>query len=271
VKELKFNLQYLIKKKELYFAFIGVMIVNIIHVFLVMNQYSNWADDNYFTFYTGEYNSILYNNDITLYTIIIIAFPILLGMILSDSSWLDHKMKTDNFLYTRLHYKKNLFIRLILSMVITFIIAFIGFMFNYLSLISIFGSGNDAIIFQSLAYDLTVIPEYFLDIIRNSNPSLFIVLISCHVSLLLGLLSGLSYVLSFFTRQRLVIYFQVLLFIIVLELVLSFIGDNSFSIIKQMQPFSKFSFFHALIVYGLLLILNIGLFLFSTRKKGVKL
>ena len=177
MKEFKYNIKILLRKKELYYCIIGVLLINAIHVILVINHYSPNM-----ILKTGEYQFILYNNEVTIMSLVIIALPILTSLVLSDTSWNDKHLGYNNYLYTRLNIKKNIFSRLFLSFITTFIICFVGFILNYLTLRFIFGSGNLITNFQELPYDQVIASEFFLDSIRYYNPILFIILISLHES-----------------------------------------------------------------------------------------
>ena len=254
MKELKFNIRYLLQRKELYFAIIVIFLINLTHLILCVNEnirlYSSIEQS-----FTAEYQFILYNAQISLNVLVITVFPIALSMIFSDTSWMDRKTKTLNLLYTRIDYKKNIIVRLCLSIVITFMISFLGFLFNYLLLRLIYGSGNHITYFQSLSFYLDSLPEYFLDDLRLSNPTLFVITISCTVSLLLGLLSGLSYLGSFFVRQRVIVYFLPLIFLIVTTLLFPAIGMDRISYISMLQPFSVLSISNYMI--GIVVLLGI--------------
>ena len=168
-----------------------------------------------------------------------------------------------------MNIKKNIFSRLFLSFITTFIICFVGFILNYLTLRFIFGSGNLITNFQELPYDQVIASEFFLDSIRYYNPILFIILISLHESVIIGLLATISYSFSFFTRQKLIIYFQVTLIMIILEVVFSFIGISQFSIIKQLQPNSSFSVYQSIILYIVLSLIAITPVLLITKKGDI--
>lgn len=260
MKELRYNIRFLFNKKELYYCILGVILINAIHVFLVIYHYSPNV-----VLKTAEYQFILYNNEVTITTLIILAFPILTSLILSDSSWNDKHIGYNNYLYTRLNVKKNIWIRLFLSIVVPFVICFFGFMLNYITLYFVFGSGNDMIHFQSLPYYLVKETQFFLDNVRYVNPVLFVVLISIHEAFIFGLLSAISYAMSFFTRQKLVIYFQILLVIILIEVIFASVGIGDFSIIKQLQPFSMFNMCQSAVLYMVLLLVAIIPLCFITR------
>ena len=225
MKEFKYNIKILLRKKELYYCIIGVLLINAIHVILVINHYSPNM-----ILKTGEYQFILYNNEVTIMSLVIIALPILTSLVLSDTSWNDKHLGYNNYLYTRLNIKKNIFSRLFLSFITTFIICFVGFILNYLTLRFIFGSGNLISNFQELPYDRVIAPEFFLDSIRYHNP---------------------------------------VLFMIVLEVVFSFIGISQFSIIKQLQPNSSFSVYQSIILYIVLSLIAITPVLLITKKGDI--
>jgi hypothetical protein len=89
------------------------------------------------------------------------------------------------------------------------------------------------------------------------------------VSVIIGLLATISYSFSFFTNQKLIIYFQVTLIMIVLEVVFSFIGISQFSIIKQLQPNSSFSVYQSIILYIVLSLIAITPVLLITKKGDI--
>lgn len=268
MKEFKFNIQYLLKRKELYFSIIVILLINIIQVALCVNE--SFRLNKYIEqCYSSEYQFILYNAQITLNVLIIIVFPIALSLIFSDTSWMDYKDKTLNMLYTRLDYKKNIVVRLCLSVIITFIISFLGFLVNYFLLRLIYGSGNYLTYDQSFSFYLESTPEFFLDDLRLSNPALFVISISFTVSLLLGLLSGISYLGSFFAKQRVIIYFLPLIFLIVTELLFSRIGLSDISYISMLQPFSILSIKDYIIGIVVLLCIISVLLVTVLRKKDV--
>lgn len=268
MKELKFNLRYLLNRKELYFSIIVIFFINLIHVILCVNESLRLGmliEDSY----TSEYQFILYNAQIALNVLIIIVFPTALSLIFADSSWSDKKNKTINLLYTRLNYKKNIIVRFCLSVIVSFIISFVGFLTNYLLLRIIYGSGNNLTHFQSLAFSLENDSSWFLDDLRLSNPVVFAFAINCTVSILLGLLSGLSYLSSFFIRKRIIIYFVPLVFLIMTELLLPRIGIKGISFITMLQPFSAFTISEYVTGLAVLFCIILLLLFFSLKKRDV--
>lgn len=103
MKELKFNLRYLANRREVYFAFIAILAVCFIHATMVIYE------AKYFEFkQTGEYLFILSNSIVSLTPVILLVFPVIGTLILSDSSWLDNNRKTITLLYMRLIIRKIL-------------------------------------------------------------------------------------------------------------------------------------------------------------------
>ena len=133
----------------------------------------------------------------------------------------------------------------------------------------IFGSGNTLTYFQGPAYHLDLDSNYFLDNLRIANPAAFVFTINFTVSLLLSLLSGLSYLLSFFIKQRFVIYFISFAFLIITELMFPYIGFKNISYITMLQPFSHMTVENY--ISGIMLIIGIQiiLLLINIRKKDI--
>lgn len=270
MKELKFNIKYLFTKKEFYFAVLITFFINFVHVLLCVNE-SIRSHSLFEETYSGEYQFILYNSLVTLSALIIIVFPIIFSMIFSDLTWLENNRKTTNILHTRLNLKRNIIIRTLLSIFITFLISFLCFLFNYIILRIIYGTGNKLTYFQSTAFHLNTNNSFFLDNMRMNNPVLFTLIINTSVSLVLGLLSAFSYLTSFFVKQRVIIYFIPLIFLILTELIFPNIGIGSLSFIKLLQPFSKYGITDFIIGIGFLIIINAVLLCLKIFKKDVLL
>ncbi|MDD2644229.1 MAG: hypothetical protein PHC65_06065 [Methanobacteriaceae archaeon] len=268
MKELKFNIKYLINRKELYFVIFLTLCVNLIHVFLCINESLRL---NHFIeeLHSGEYQFILYNGIVTLNTLIILVFPVMFSMVFSDSNFLENKRKTTNILATRINFKKNIIIRMFLSIIVTFIICFFTFLINYIILRIIYGTGNRLTFFQETAFHLKYYDKWFLDNIRLYNPIIFVLLINLSVSFIYGLLSALSYLVSFFVRNRIIIYFVPLIFLIATELFLPILGFKQLSFITALQPFSEFSIISFVLCICFLLLVNTSLLFIIFQEKDV--
>ena len=187
MKELKYNLKYILNKRELYFALIIIFSISLIHVILCfmestrLGQFSNQM-------YTGEYQFILYNINTNFQSILFIVIPIVCSMILSDSSYYEDKLKLTNIFHNRLNYRKNIIVRILFCLILTFLICFICFIFNYVLLRIIFGTGNLVTFYQDVAFHSSYMPDLFLEDVRIANPFLFVVLISISTSFIYGLL-----------------------------------------------------------------------------------
>lgn len=268
MKEFIYSLKCLAAKKEFYFSIIGILLINLVHLFLVIhfNYNSNLLFE---TGYKAEYLYILYNPYVNLNMIIIIVFPIICSTILSDINFLEKKQKTNNFLYTRLSSKKLVISRFVIIIFTVFLINFLAFLLNYISFYFIYGSGNALSHFQSPAFYMISKNFLFMDSLRLSNLPLFIICITAHVSLILGLLSGLAYSISFFVKQKIIIYIFPFLILILAEFILPLFNLSSYSIVGQLQPLSTFTGVNALILYCVLLLFNIILLIFGCKKKDL--
>ena len=268
MRELRFNIKYLLIKKEFYFAIMIAFAVNFIQVLLCVCEnimVSSFIEESY----SSEYQFILYNGVIVLNVFLVIVFPVLYSMILSDSSYLDAKRKTIYMLAMRQNYKKNIIVRVVLSFLITFIISFISFLFNYFLLTIIYGSGNYISYFQEAPFNLNVYPSYFLDSVRLFNPFLFTILTSFMISIFYALISMISYVISFFVKNRIIIYFIPICFLIISEVLFSLLGFNFLSFIGVLQVFSGYGIENYFICSGVFLLLGILFLLIHFRKREI--
>lgn len=270
LKELKYNLHVLFKRKELYLSAIILFLISGIQIYLVIQRNiqltsnSNHIIENT---KTAEYLYILYNNDVLLNSLVILAFPILVSTIFSDSFWVEKYNNILVFLCPRLNYKKNVYSQMIISFLASFILAFLALLTNYLVLRFIFGSGNFGDQQASLPFILKEIPGFFLDSLRLQNPTLFTVLCITHVSILCGLISLLNYSLSFFIKNKIVLFVQSIIFIIFMEIICTIFDFGSLSIIRQMQVMSAYSFIDVLILYSILLLVSFISIQFSFHRR----
>lgn len=266
MRELKFNLKYIFYKKEFYIAIIAVLFTNLIHLFLTIKQninFGNFAE----TANTAEYQFILNNFEINFLLFLVFIIPIFCSMILSDSSWYEEKNKITNILHNRINYRKNIVIRFILSILISFLIVFISVILNYFILVLLFGSGNSATSFYELPIYILNYNNIFLSSLRVSNPVLYVLALDFHVSLLISLLSAISYSLSFFIKQRIFVYFIPFLFIIGSEFLSYLIGAHEYSIARQLQNSNSFSVSNALTLYIVLFLIALFFLVISLFKK----
>lgn len=269
MKELKFNIKCILHRKELYIAVLSILLINLFQVYLCVKDFIDYPSH---LIPTAEYQFILYNVNVVLSAIIILIFPILFSTVFADATFLENQRKTTNLLYVRFNMKKNIIIRAILSFFITFIICFIGFMFNYLILRIIFGTGNLITPFQDTSFLLHTGDSFFLDNIRIINPRLFVTLISLSVSIIMGLLTMLSYSISSFIKQKVLIYFSPIIFLILWEVIVSFFHFNkSLSVITMLQPFSCYNLFNYVVVCLILIFINLLLLIVKLFQKDVLL
>ena len=268
MQELKYNIKYLYHKKELYLSVLLLLSISLLHVFLSI-QYCLSLNQVYEEFYSGEYQFILYNVNVNFQGLIMLLIPIICSMILSDASFIENKLRISNILYLRINQNKNIIIRLILCIVLTFIICFLSFMFNYIILAIIFGSGNFATFNQDVSFHLGYLSDFFLDNIRINNAVLFVLLINVCVSFIYGLLSGLSYSISLYLKNRIVIYFVPLLFLIITELLFSMIKSFNISFMTVLQPFSKLNLSTYFICVFILIFIILFLIIIKIRKKDI--
>lgn len=268
MKELKFNINYLFHKREFYFTILIAFLVNLIHVILCVVESIN-TGVFYEMMQSSEYQFILYNPIIALTSLTIIIFPIMLSMIFSDSNFLENKRKTVYMLASRINNKSNILSRLLLSIITTFFICFLGFSFNYILLRIIYGSGNIITYYQETAFHLTSQPSWFLDELRLSNPILFTFIINILVSFMYSLLVAFSYILSFFVKNRLIIYFVPLCCLVLSELLFPVFHLSNFSFIKCLQPFSKYNLIFYFSCVGILTAIGMFLLIICLKKKDI--
>lgn len=270
MKELNYNIRCILNRKELYLAIFLIFLVNIIHVFLVVQTCGGqkiFIENSY----SAEYQSIVYNGLVNLDVLVVIIFPILCTLIFSDSNWLDKNLKRDIFLFNRLNYRKSCFIKLFIIFIISFLICFAGFVFNYLLLSIIFENGTTLSYFQSTGFYLTHLEEFAFDLLRISDPVVFLLVLTIIKSIFISLLSCMAYSFSFFIKKRILIYFLPLLISILCEIISSVLNLKFISLIKFLQPLPKYNIENVIFSIISIFVISIVLIFYNTRKRDILL
>ena len=255
MKELKFNLKQMVLKKEFYIAILTVLLINIIQLFLTIQlnlSFNNPVE----LLRNAEYQIILNNYEVSFFLTYLFIVPIIVSLVFSTSNWDENDKKITNILYTRTDYKKNILIRLFLSILISFLITFVCTLLNYLAIRFIFISGSNFTSYQELPFNLFKDNIYYIfNEIRLTNVTLYAVMIIFHVSAIIGLISGICYSLSFFIRQKIIIYFIPLLLIIGSELLAFVTGLDWLSLARHIQLMNGITYNNIFLVYSGLIIL----------------
>lgn len=265
MKIIKYNLALLDKRKMIYLVLVVLILFSLCDVLIVFEKMYRRVDfvENCLS---GDYLFVLTYPFLRVAPLLIFGLPVLFNLPLSDATWTELQQGNSTFLYTRMDYVKNIWVRYFLSVVIVFLLSCFCFLLNYLSFSIIFGNGNALTVFQGTAF-LQENSGIFLDSIRKSNVVLYSILLICHISLIYGLLAGITYTFSFLLKSRLQIFFSTILFMIAFEILKIPLGFGNVSIFLQLQPFSSFMVEEALILYLFLFLFGIGMLCFFLFKK----
>lgn len=235
MKEINFNLHYLYHKTEFWIALAVILGVNALSAALSIFTY----DYELMSTMSADYQFILNNVFVNMISFVILIIPVAVGLVFADSGWLERQRKTENMLYTRLDLRKNCVLRYFMTMIVSFFMTMAGFLLNYLILYFIYGSGNRLTYAQDLPFAMLGYTDTALNTIFLSKPMLAVLVESILVSLVIALLSGLCYTLSYFIQFRLLIIIYVLPFVILMasELVMTFMNNSAYSLVQLLQPF----------------------------------
>ena len=266
MRELKFSLLLLHKQKLLYYIICIFMLFSLIDVVIVFIKYIDVIDIKEKSF-TAEYLFMLYFPYIRIAPYLIFGFPVLCSLPLADATWVELEQGSSTFLYHRLSYMKLAFLRYGISIALIFLLTFFCFFLNFASMSVIFGNGKAMTYVYEPAFQQHVDSQFFLDSLRNSNPTLFAMSIMLHMSIMYGLLAGFSYAFSFIFKNRYLIFVGILILIFGFEIITMLIRRPSLSIITQLQPMSVFSLQDAITMYFILLVLGISILASFLYKK----
>lgn len=275
MKELKFNMNYFFKKKELYFMIIFLLLVVIMNIIFVTKENTSRIDDFKETIQTAESLTIFGGGGIwILLPLCLLSIPIFSALIFSDVNWVERKEKMDYLLYNRLSYTKNIIIRFFLTIIGTFLLVFVALMLDYLCLSYLYGNGPILDKVGGAAFNF--IPNIdFLKQFSYTNPISHTILCNIHISILFGLLAGFSYTCSFFIKQKVILYFQGPVILLVMEVLFGSINIGGyylrhFSLLTQLQ-LSVGEYVNAIVLYIFLFLVSSILIMIHLRKKDVLL
>lgn len=238
MKELKFNIKYLFNRKELYFAFLIIMWINLIYIF---TQFMPGLKGELYP--ALEECSLAHNITTNLlslmYILVYLTFPLVCNMVLGDSSWRDIHENTGNILYPRLNMKKVIVTRWLLSILVPFLMNFFVLTLSYFVLNGVFiESFTDLNL--SLAFDIDFNNIGYLGRLVEKSPLLYISIVNAKVSLFIGLLSGFGYSISFFLKNKISVYFSVLLLQIINDLIFHSIANLYLIAVENDFPYALF-------------------------------
>ena len=235
MKEFRFNWQYLLKKNEFWAAVFIVLAINVFAAGVSIFTY----DSNFAMTMTADYQFVLNNVYVNMLAAVILIIPVALGLVFSDADWLEEKRRTDILLYARIDHRKNILVRFVMSVGVSFLIAMAGFALNYLILFLVYGSGNRMWYAQDLPYNMIGYPDIITNNLWLSFPFVAVAVEAVVVSIMLGLLSGLCYAISFYIPRRflVVIYLMPFLILLLSDIVMTSLNMNAYSLMMLLQPY----------------------------------
>lgn len=266
MRELKFNLKYLLTKKEFCLATFILFFINIIHVFLTI-QYSNSLNLTIENNYSAAYQMILCNVQVVFNVLLVLIFPIVSAMMISDTSFYEKEKRIDSILFTRLNYKKNLLVKFFLSFLVSFFVCFSSFYLNYFLMKNLFMNGQGLSYFQSVSFYGVIDSLDFIDGMRFQNLELYVFLRVVVTSMTIALLSMFSYSISFYLKKRILIYlvpFAVILIGMYLFPLFHF-SHNGYA--SFLQSLTNYTFQDVFLAFGILIFLSICFFFPHYKKK----
>ncbi len=269
MKELKFNLNLIFRKKEFYLFLIAMLIIVTLDVFSSIRN-SIELGEYYETAQSAMYHMIVFKMD-WLAPFLLLSIPIFATLSFSDSSYLEKEGKIEHLLYSRLSYKKNIIVRYIINVILVFLIVFISLLLEYFALSIIYGTVNKANIYGDSSFCLSIFNSQFLDSLRISSPNLYVLFNSLHFSILYALLVGSVYSFSFFLKKKIFIYFGGTAFILIVMCITEILNIPQFGFIYQAQWAMNYSIADCIYLIFFLFILGIAPLLVILRKKDLML
>lgn len=252
MKELKYNIIQLFKRKELYFAFIAITWIVLLHLLTIFFE---GVDGNLYPEFMNraEELSILNNSGMSL-PLMYFAFPIICSFLFKDTSWMDSYKDIKKIEYVYLNHKMNMIIQWILSMVVSFLIVFIAFMLEYITLRYVFGSGFVYHEYMYLSFDLPLEMDELWNISKG-NMWLYAIITSASVAMIFAFLSGISYSISLYIEKRRYIVIAIVVFMLAFDIFVSNVSLQ-ISLLELMQPHIDYQITKYLLLYVILFVIS---------------
>ena len=273
---LKYDIKMLLNRKEFYWSICIMLLITTIH--LVLNIYTkinfpsiNGNAGNYSVFVEllrpYAYQLPLSDIDVPYKYVIMLLFPLLASFIYSDSYITEKKYKVTNYLSVRMQNKKNVISKAIIIFVFSFSIVFIILIFNMVINAMIFPTSNTSDIYGHHIYDLEMVGDSMLEYWRAYQMDTYVVLNLLRFSFITSLISVMTYVISLFINNRIVVNFSPLIIMLVSHLFLTTVGLTPYSLLSVFDFNMYIQMNHFIIVSLLLIVFIIGGISYSIYKR----
>lgn len=259
MKEFKYNLKLLLIRKEFYIVIIILLLINLVQFCLTKQFLTKQFPVLYYEeIASGEFQSLLINENVLFAAYIVIGFPILSSLIFSDSNYHEKVNRSNIYIHTRLNQKKNILSKWAISILVPFAVIFIILMINCIAHTVVYGMGRGLAVNNYLPYNANISKSFYLGNLMMKSPFLYSTAIIAHVSIFCGLLSGLTNAISYKMKNLVSIHLSIVLLILATSILVSFVQLSQVSILTMLQPvFSYLTLFDAFIAAGILIALNI--------------
>lgn len=267
MKELKYNLIHLLKRKGFYFAFITVMWIVLLHLLTIFfegvdgclyPEFMNRAEELF----------VVYNPGIIL-VLMYFIYPIVCSFVFRDVSWMDPYKNPNKIEYLYLDYKKNIVIQWFLTIIVSFLIIFTAFMFEYITLRYVFGSGFVYAGLQHLPFALPIKHDIFMLLVKD-NMWLYAMYTSASVAMIFALLAAIAYSISLYVEKKRFIFIGIVVFMLLFDILFTSIGLD-LSILNYLSQIYYVQIKEYLVLYVVLFSISFGMMIvkvFQVYRKG---
>ena len=211
---------------------------------------------------------VVYNPGIIL-VLMYFIYPIVCSFIFRDVSWIDPYKDPNKIEYLYLDYKMNIVVQWFLTIIVTFLIVFTAFMFEYIALRYVFGSGFVYDESPYLSFALPIRNDTFL-LLSNNNMWLYAMYTSASVAMIYALLAVIAYSISLYVEKKRFVFIGIAVFMLLFDILCAYAGMQ-ISILNCLSQVYDGQIKDYLILY--IVLLSIGLCMmimkvFQVYRKG---
>ena len=276
IENLKYDMKMLFYRKEFYWSICIMLLITTIH--LGLNVYtklnfgtigdSNQAYSVYIELLRPySYQLPLSDIDVPFKYVIMLIFPLLASFMYSDSYLTEKKNKVTNYLSVRMCHCYSIVSKAIVIFIASFIIVFLILIINMLFTTMIYSTNNTSDIYGHHIYELEMVGDSMFESLRAYHMDAFVVMNLLRFSFITALMSVVTYVLSFFIENKIIVNFSPLVIMLVTHLFLTTIGLTPYSILSVFDFHMSIQVHHFVVLTSILLLIIIGGIVFVIRKR----
>ncbi|MGE6631658.1 ABC transporter permease [Bacillus sp. NPDC077027] len=270
MRRIKYEFENCLKRSEIHFTFNFLVILSLLG--FCMECFAIYGGKMSSVRSSAESSMIQGTYSISILMMILILFPIISGVVFSDSLYTEYNSGVYKNILTKIHKKTYVLSKAVVVFFTTFLVVLIPLVLNQLLCFMFFPSEGFDNKYSLPPFDIGVQnfhKEYLFDFIRIQSPQLYIFVQIFVISLFASAISILTFSVYFFFLDKNRIVGVIVVFGLYVSSIIVFnvVGLTGYSLYDQLSPEHIGSFTVMIIWFLFILILSLILTIISGIKK----